>query len=858
MSRVALAAWLLPIAYAQAPICQRVPGSCSKMRKTSVAAECGLYLAESAVQPGKLGLFTGFSRSSGDEVAEPELFIPMLDAKKNEWSPLHDLEYPAEVMEPRALLESFFLNDILAPGIGDMLACSNKFSNVESKHDEIWTDNGGVHRSKDPMAGSFSYYAGHRFLAIDDLMAGEELVLPCPDPEYVYSAEEEDSYQELSAYYQNSGRKVLSTEFLKSTAVCLDNLISGRSEIPGAGRGAFANRRLGRGSVVAVSPVVHFDRSQLEVVEQSMYGDDHFLDLHRDHGIRYTGNVTGQQLLLNYVYSHKGSNVMLFPYGPTVNYINHNHQAPNVAIRWSTSLGEESTAASAMKGMRPMELFATPPEPALLIEYVALRPIEAGEEILLDYGAQFEQALQEHVAAFKVGQDTDYVSAAEWAVKGGDSTIRTVTEQEVNPYPNNLQTACFFAPLEDALATEVDEITTLEWSVHSSQTLSCLRPCTIVARAKSDGKDVYEAVLFPMGRYSEPIECGELPDGGRHVSGLPATAIIIMDRPYTTDLHQKGVFRHEIGVPEGFFPEDWDAADPNPEGNFLREPLEPGALDYLYWKDTKEVVLQNAYRLGLPLSVRSTLLDYCEKTGIANILRHVTVEDNGLLPGQDTFVDINGFNWFLQRPSKSWSSNLHWLSPSDMDAHDDYLQALTIAGFDDMIKSIGEQLGLDGLAVYHVTFIAVSQSTKGYIHTDVQRTGDKTFNVIVPLIKATDGTPELDVQSDDGDYRLGRYPYEVDVAALMGDRSWHGTSAVDYRVAKEMRLAATIYITDVNEDNVESIMDQYTQHFPPSDPELLLGWSGRHWKPDDPTRHLPNPPNNHILLQQDNPAAQTE
>jgi hypothetical protein len=39
-------------------------------------------------------------------------------------------------------------------------------------------------------------------------------------------------------------------------------------------------------------------------------------------------------------------------------------------------------------------------------------------------------------------------------------------------------------------------------------------------------------------------------------------------------------------------------------------------------------------------------------------------------------------------------------------------------------------------------------------------------------------------------------------------RFQHATSAVDYRVNKEFRMAATVYIADVNEDNVENIMNE--------------------------------------------------
>ena len=37
-------------------------------------------------------------------------------------------------------------------------------------------------------------------------------------------------------------------------------------------------------------------------------------------------------------------------------------------------------------------------------------------------------------------------------------------------------------------------------------------------------------------------------------------------------------------------------------------------------------------------------------------------------------------------------------------------------------------------------------------------------------------------------------------------RFQHATSVADYRMNKEFRMAATVYIADVNEGNVDSIM----------------------------------------------------
>jgi hypothetical protein len=75
---------------------------------------------------------------------------------------------------------------------------------------------------------------------------------------------------------------------------------------------------------------------------------------------------------------------------------------------------------------------------------------------------------------------------------------------------------------------------------------------------------------------------------------------------------------------------------------------------------------------------------------------------------------------------------------------------------------------------------------------------------------------------------------------MMGDNAFHATSAADYRTSREMRMAATIYIADINEENIDSIMDHHTQHYPPSDqPLVLLDMAGTHWKADDPSIRLP-------------------
>jgi len=873
-------------------------------RPRSDSPTCSLYLSESAVHSGYLGLFSGRDRPAGENLvgvvgtsSSPgndgvggDPFVPVLDRNKNEWSPLDDYLWPpsSSVGLQQMWMESHFINDVFVPGIASLIACSNRYSNVISNRDARYDSSAGAHRSsKSATAGSFAYYHNSAYSTSRKVKAGEELVLSCEGTGFDDAA--------------TAGRQVLDLEFLKQAAVCLEDLVvkpstvvvgegdegddegdEGDDEGAAVGRGAFASRSYRAGDVVATSPVVHFDRSQLEIQQQEYPNDFgmEVLGIQRDHGIRYnaTAPLKGRQLLTNYCYGHKDSDVLLLPLAPGVNFINHDSDKANAYVRWSR---HERARAVEMKRTRPMGLFSMPAldrsDEWLAIEFVASRPIAEGEEILIDYGHDWQEAWEAHRAEWKPDATASgYQSAADYIQsvaaelesdsddeeEADDETImlsllRTLEEQEDDPYPENILTACFFTPQNGDLDVDV-----VEWS-DAQHRGGCLRPCDILSRFEEEEDDeeedvvaakqyYYSVTVYESENVALPEDCGVVPPEGIQVDGVPPGVIQIVDAPYTSDLHLQGAFRHEIGMPDDFMPKAWLRDEPDPEGDFIPTPLGPGEVDRIYWRETGEVVTPWALRMGLTDRVRKVLLDYCDLLGITEVMRYVTIEGNGLQPGEEAYVNLDEHEWYLQRPDKNWHSNLHWFSPAGGPAHENYLQALSHAGFDDMLKALGEHLNMDGLVAFHVTFIAVSEATKGYIHQDVGGTQAKTYNMIIPLLLATETAPELDIQDanapDDDRSWVGRYRYQYDVAALMGDNAYHGTSAVDYRRKKEMRLAATVYVADVNENNVDRIQEDYTQAYPPRDRDLLMSWAGTHWNRNDETARLPKPGRNHILV----------
>jgi hypothetical protein len=120
---------------------------------------------------------------------------------------------------------------------------------------------------------------------------------------------------------------VRSEEWLKQHAVCADNFYSGPSSIPKAGRGVFSLNFRREGTVVLPVPLIHIpDRSILDMYQPKKLRD---LGHKPDPSIR-------KQLLLNYCLGHARSTMLLSPYGPVFNVINHNQTLANVKLQWAS------------------------------------------------------------------------------------------------------------------------------------------------------------------------------------------------------------------------------------------------------------------------------------------------------------------------------------------------------------------------------------------------------------------------------------------------------------------------------------------------------------------------------------------
>jgi len=87
---------------------------------------------------------------------------------------------------------------------------------------------------------------------------------------------------------------------------------------------------------------------------------------------------------------------------------------------------------------------------------------------------------------------------------------------------------------------------------------------------------------------------------------------------------------------------------------------------------SRAILDQNVYQMGLPPTIRTCLLDYCDKVGITKRFRELLQDP--LEVHTWTAEEFAGVDWFLQRPVFNDNDNLHMMSPENGQAQEEYLK----------------------------------------------------------------------------------------------------------------------------------------------------------------------------------------
>jgi hypothetical protein len=309
---------------------------------------------------------------------------------------------------------------------------------------------------------------------------------------------------------QDYNRSIREISWLEEHGQCMDNIKVGQSEIPDAGRGAFANRFIPQGSLVAPAPLIHIpDYKNVLAIYKALNNADDW---------RSRKGSKTFQLLMNYCFGHEQSTLLLCPYGHLTSFINHSSDNLNAKIQWTREIRHPEW----MEG--PTNKWGRTLHSGLSFDFVALRDIDEDEEILIDYGEAWKRAWQAHVRRFVPREN--YSPAYEL---NEIQVYRTEDEPQ------------FEGVLLWCRSHFIDGIKDSE--------------CRILKRV---GEDRYMAQLIGYKPYKK--ECMTVVEEQEVLWNVPADAFYFTDLPYWRDHQNFDAFRRPMIIPDELFPDIWKEA----------------------------------------------------------------------------------------------------------------------------------------------------------------------------------------------------------------------------------------------------------------------------------------------------------
>lgn len=521
----------------------------------SVSTElCDFYLAESSIPHGGLGVFTTKPLAKGAPAQGwPDICVYLTDASSKRGTEINthtwqNYRFGAQWLggstEPRAACMGL-VTSFNSMGM-------QEFASARPAADpNLVHKNGGLDRSKDPGAGAITEYYGATSTTLRDLSAGSELMLwdgGHGGDEYEKDKIKKDGRSELGI--ELAPPPMRPPDWLQKHGMCADNLKVQTATDPRMGRGAFARRFLSQGSVIAPAPLqIYPNRAKFSA---PMEGEER-QKFQIQNGIMFER----EQLIVNYSFQPKGSTLLLYPYGPGVGLINHASKKSgkiNAKLQWSNHHMNHGTQW--LDSSLTLDQFWKMQYPgSLILDVVALRDIQEGDEIFIDYGREWEIGWENYVRQWKPyrpAHNKNYKYTYPWDEmnKHNDpiKPYRTVSEQESKPYAHNLMMVC------DTMNWKDGRDERLKWrpSKHWPEQLAVCKP---LARTYNNTAKtyLYEVTLWPnddhSGKDGTPITLVDY--------DVPHTAIRLVDKPFHSDQHIPTAFRHPIGFPDDLTPPFW-------------------------------------------------------------------------------------------------------------------------------------------------------------------------------------------------------------------------------------------------------------------------------------------------------------
>jgi hypothetical protein len=314
-------------------------------------------------------------------------------------------------------------------------------------------------------------------------------------------------------------RSIVELSWLEAHGQCMDNIKVGQSKNPDSGRGAFANRFILEGGLVAPAPLIHVPDYQVlkmfppKVSEQ----DSGKVDPNREGPFTF-------QLMMNYCFGHSHSTLVLCPYGMLTAYINHSRDEPNTKLQWSKEMQHPEWREW------PVDEWGRDLHAGLSFDFVALRDIQEDEEILIDYGEVWEQSWQEHVRTFVPREN--YVPASELN-EMMDFTYRTMEDRDYQS--DGVQLWCRARYVSKPRKG---------WNLKDQE-------CRILKKLGEQDRFIVQIINTEHKKSLTNVVPGKI------VFDVPSAAFYFTDMQDSRDHLQFDAFRHPMMIPDEVFPEAW-------------------------------------------------------------------------------------------------------------------------------------------------------------------------------------------------------------------------------------------------------------------------------------------------------------
>jgi len=346
--------------------------------------ECSLYLAPSLIPGAVRGVFSGKKLYNGDLVdLSVSLVIP--SDMISHWQ-LFNYVYSANA--------ELFSMALFGAGM--------LYNHMNPKNlDNYWHETPPL--DSETYRNIYSYphttYTNVEYIANREIQLGEELFASYGEGNDWFTARGIDITP--ISYYNNDNDNgndnnnippVYKLEDLKQYGHCMTDIEVLNSTIPLAGLGIFATKSFKKGEIVTISPILVLPKHEVESTK-----------LH--------------SVLYNYCLTIPDTDITFFPIG-LGGLINHGGKKSNVDINWfdwSTLNPSSSSSSSSLSSLSQKSnilhyseiLNRTGSElercqfAPLDLQYIATRDIEKGEEILLNYGLNWENSWKKYLLAME-------------------------------------------------------------------------------------------------------------------------------------------------------------------------------------------------------------------------------------------------------------------------------------------------------------------------------------------------------------------------------------------------------------------------------------------------------------------------